>query len=251
MPYVKVTVRDGRAGRKGGHAGVTSQGWGEVLARFEKDLPPLDEGNVLVLPDGARVMVIGSEETYYADRCEQTVHVGRALDRYIKAIRSLRIGAPPNDVTELADAFEPFITAAIDRLAVENSPAGIMARQRETFARIEASFAAARPLPVPTAEELQAAQTALLGRLQAPEQSKKAAEVEDAITETPEKEALSSARRVLEHVGMAKPVIPAFLYWWLCHTMGLPLAGEVAPDQRVLYLTVLTLVIGVIAVLYR
>jgi hypothetical protein len=39
MPLVKVTVRDGRVGRKGGRAGVTPEGWGEVLAEFEKDFP--------------------------------------------------------------------------------------------------------------------------------------------------------------------------------------------------------------------
>jgi hypothetical protein len=105
MPHIKVTVRDGRVERKGGQAGVTPQGWGEVLAEFEKDFPPLDEGDRLVLPDGAVVMVIGSNEGYGPGGVTQTVHVGRALDRYISAARSSRIGALPDNFPGLADAF--------------------------------------------------------------------------------------------------------------------------------------------------
>jgi len=74
---IRVTVRDGRTGREGGPAGVTPNGKGAILHVFEKDPPPLDEGQVLLLGDGTKVMVIGSEEQiavgqYY----EQTVYVG-------------------------------------------------------------------------------------------------------------------------------------------------------------------------------
>jgi len=73
MPKIKVTVRDGRAGRD--PAKVTLDG-GAVLAEFEKDFPPFDEGDRIDLPDGSPVMVIGSTERIYGDRYEQTVHVG-------------------------------------------------------------------------------------------------------------------------------------------------------------------------------
>jgi hypothetical protein len=55
---------------------------------------------------------------------------------------------------------------------------------------------------------------------------------------------------VLEYRGIAKPPFPVFLDWYLCHVTGLPLVGDLAPDQRALYIAVLTLVVGVIAVLY-
>jgi hypothetical protein len=72
MPQIKLTVRDGRAGRD--PAQVTPDG-GEILAAFEHN-STFDEGDRLILPDGSPVMVIGSTERIYRDRVEQTVHIG-------------------------------------------------------------------------------------------------------------------------------------------------------------------------------
>lgn len=64
---MEITVRDGRAGHK-----VDSEGKGVVLGRFDQG-SPLDEGDVIALADGTKVVVIGSEETINT----QTVYVGR------------------------------------------------------------------------------------------------------------------------------------------------------------------------------
>jgi hypothetical protein len=76
---VRVTVRDGRAGREGGRAGVTPSGKGAILRTFEADFPPeLDEGDVMELPDGSMGMVTGSEDRINpADQSfEHTIYVG-------------------------------------------------------------------------------------------------------------------------------------------------------------------------------
>jgi hypothetical protein len=70
---IQVTVRDGRAGRD--PAKVTLEG-GEVLAEFEKDFPPFEEGDRLTLPDGSQVMVIGTAEGLGPSRWTQTIYVG-------------------------------------------------------------------------------------------------------------------------------------------------------------------------------
>lgn len=67
---VKIIVRDGRAG----HA-VDSEGNGVILGKFERG-SALDEGDVLALGDGTKVMVIGSEEKIGSDSYAQTVFVG-------------------------------------------------------------------------------------------------------------------------------------------------------------------------------
>ena len=41
---IRVTVRDGRAGREGGEAGATPGGQGAILQKFEKDMPLLRDG---------------------------------------------------------------------------------------------------------------------------------------------------------------------------------------------------------------
>lgn len=79
MPQIKVTVRDGRAGRD--PAQLTPDGQGAILAEFDKDLPTFDEGDRLILPDGSPVMVIGSTERIDKDHIEQTVHVGKVPER--------------------------------------------------------------------------------------------------------------------------------------------------------------------------
>jgi hypothetical protein len=76
---VRVTVRDGRAGRDGGRAGVTPSGKGAILHTFEADFPPeLDEGDVMELPDGSRVMVIGAEDRINPaeQSFEHTIYIG-------------------------------------------------------------------------------------------------------------------------------------------------------------------------------
>jgi hypothetical protein len=78
---IRVTVRDGRAGREGGEAGVTPDARGAILHEFEKDMPPLREGEILTLPDGTEVVMIGMEQQInpVAQVWEQTVYVGDDL----------------------------------------------------------------------------------------------------------------------------------------------------------------------------
>jgi hypothetical protein len=79
---VKVTVRDGRAGREGGEAGVSPGGKGVILQMLEKDFPPFKMGDELTLPDGSKVVVIGVEQEINpaAKFWGQTVFVGNLPD---------------------------------------------------------------------------------------------------------------------------------------------------------------------------
>jgi hypothetical protein len=72
---VKITVRDGRAGRVGGPDGVTSERDGEILGIVE-GAQPVDVGDVIALADGTKVMVIGVTENFTPTSWEQVVHVG-------------------------------------------------------------------------------------------------------------------------------------------------------------------------------
>lgn len=69
---IKVIVRDGRMGRD--PQLVTDEG-GEVLMTFDSDRP-YDEGDVLTLPNGDRVQVIGLKETISATGWDLTLYVG-------------------------------------------------------------------------------------------------------------------------------------------------------------------------------
>lgn len=71
---IKITVRDGRAGRVGGPAGVAPEGYGEILGVVERS-EPLDIGDVIALGDGTKVVVTGLNETI-GSTLEQVVHVG-------------------------------------------------------------------------------------------------------------------------------------------------------------------------------
>ena len=73
MATVKVTVRDGRAGRESDPD--APEGWGQILAEFEQPAP-LDEGDTLILSDGDKVMVIGTTERITGHSHDQVVHVG-------------------------------------------------------------------------------------------------------------------------------------------------------------------------------
>jgi hypothetical protein len=72
---IRITIRDGRAGREGGEAGVTPDGKGAVLGVVEQD-ELLDIGDKVKLADGTEVVVIGVSETISATGFEQTVHIG-------------------------------------------------------------------------------------------------------------------------------------------------------------------------------
>ena len=73
---IKITIRDGRAGREGGEAGVTPDGKGAILEVVERDRP-VQVGEIIKLPDGADGEVIGVEDDIVPGRSwEQTVHVG-------------------------------------------------------------------------------------------------------------------------------------------------------------------------------
>lgn len=83
---------------------------------------------------------------------------------------------PPTGFTELAQSLQPHldsVKATLDQLAAQNSPAGILARQQDTLARIAASFGSnLHPLPVPTPQELSDAEADLRARVlpEAPEE---------------------------------------------------------------------------------
>lgn len=73
----------------------------------------------------------------------------------------------PAEAIETAQALQPYLGSvkdAIERLAAENSPAGVLARQQDTMARIAASFPATDGLTVPTPEELAETESELLLR---------------------------------------------------------------------------------------
>jgi hypothetical protein len=72
---IKVTIRDGRAGRD--PAQVTPEGHGPVLETREC-AQPVDIGDRLTLSDGTEVVVIGVDERI-GQSWEQTVHVRNAL----------------------------------------------------------------------------------------------------------------------------------------------------------------------------
>ena len=70
---IRITIRDGRAGRDPEQA--TPGGPGAVLGVVERDVP-LDIGDKITLADGTDVVVIGVEEEISATGFEQTAHVG-------------------------------------------------------------------------------------------------------------------------------------------------------------------------------
>ena len=67
---MKITIRDGRAGHESG-----STGKGVVLAEVDRP-SPLDEGDIIALGDGTKVIVIGSEEKLDSGSYTQMVYVG-------------------------------------------------------------------------------------------------------------------------------------------------------------------------------
>jgi len=71
---IKVTIRDGRAGRIGGPDGVTPEGWGEILGVVER-VEPVDIGDVIAFDDGTKLVVIGVNEAI-GSSWEQVAHVG-------------------------------------------------------------------------------------------------------------------------------------------------------------------------------
>jgi hypothetical protein len=73
---IQVTIRDGRAGRKGGPAGVTPDGRGEVLETRDV-AEPFKVGDPLTLIDGTEVVAIGVRNQFRPNNpWRQTVHVG-------------------------------------------------------------------------------------------------------------------------------------------------------------------------------
>jgi hypothetical protein len=168
-----------------------------------------------------------------------------------------RIEPLPPEVIEGLRTLQPYtdaVRAAIEHLAVTNSLAGIQARQQDTFARIAESFAATQRLPVPTPRELSEAEAALRARVQpeTPEQAEAVANAVSEVTARPErKKAVDAVAKALKHSDVvARPLLPALLYWWLCHETGLPLTGHLKPDQYGLYLAVIGIVISVIVAIY-
>ena len=79
-----VTVRDSRFG--GDPARVTEDG-GEVLAEFES--PRLhDEADLLTLPGGTEVKVLGVKETHGPRGAAQVLSVGDVRDEFCRAARA-------------------------------------------------------------------------------------------------------------------------------------------------------------------
>ena len=73
---IKVTIRDGRAGRDGGEAGVTADRRGAVLEVVERRTP-VRMGDVLRLNDGTTVKVIHIyDEIQHRLSWEQVIHIG-------------------------------------------------------------------------------------------------------------------------------------------------------------------------------
>jgi hypothetical protein len=73
---IVVTIRDGRIGRKGGSAGVTPEGYGEILETRDC-VEPFHEGDRLALSDGTEVVAIGVDNDLRPNNpWLQTVHVG-------------------------------------------------------------------------------------------------------------------------------------------------------------------------------
>jgi hypothetical protein len=66
---VEITIRDGRPGLE-----VVSDGKGVVLAVDRGSA--LDEGDVIVLADGTKVVVIGAGEKIGSGSYTQTVYIG-------------------------------------------------------------------------------------------------------------------------------------------------------------------------------
>jgi hypothetical protein len=76
---IKVTIRDGRAGREGGPAGVTTEGHGAIVEVIER-CTPARMGEVLTSKDGVNVCVIGIDDRIRHGRSwQQSVHVGNVL----------------------------------------------------------------------------------------------------------------------------------------------------------------------------
>lgn len=70
---IKITIRDGRAGRD--QEQVTPEGLGAVLGEVERD-EPLDIGDKVRLADGTDVLVIGVKDEIGRSAWEQIVSVG-------------------------------------------------------------------------------------------------------------------------------------------------------------------------------
>jgi hypothetical protein len=71
---IKLVIRDGRAGREGGPAGV-GDGRGAILG-IQEVSEPLDIGDKVRLADGTDVVVIGVTENFSASGWEQEVAIG-------------------------------------------------------------------------------------------------------------------------------------------------------------------------------
>ena len=74
MAGIRLIIRDGRAGREGGPAGI-GDGRGAILETREIDAP-VDLGDVLKLNDGTDVAVIGVTENISETRWEQEAAIG-------------------------------------------------------------------------------------------------------------------------------------------------------------------------------
>jgi len=140
------------------------------------------------------------------------------------------------------------LQSVLRQIAEINSASGILARQREAMASLAASF---QPLPVPTAQDLRAAQAALRENLpETPEQVKRVEQVSETIAADPrQRELIRRVVDTLEQADLSKVppvVVSALLYWWLCHVLSLPLTGEVTSAQAADYLGVVTVVLTVL-----
>lgn len=139
----------------------------------------------------------------------------------------------------------PVIRETLRHVAELNSAAGILARQREAMATIEASF---RPLPVPTPAELEEARASLQLNLPAtPEQIEEVEHRAATITADPERrklvERMTDALKQADLSKVPRATIPVLLYWLLCKEFGLPLNGHVTPSQHADFLGVITIVL--------
>lgn len=149
----------------------------------------------------------------------------------------------------LAVAATRQLQGVLRQMAESNGVSGILARQQDAMARVAASF---RPLPVPTPQELHEAELALLRNLpETPRQIKEVGQFAESIADDAEKrkliENMIGALKKADLSTMPRSMTSGLLYWWLCHSLGLPLSGEgLQATQQGNYLVVITIVLMVL-----
>jgi hypothetical protein len=148
----------------------------------------------------------------------------------------------------LQEVAQEIVRQTLLSIEAMNSIDGILVRQRETIALIAASF---QPIPIPTSQELRQAEVAFRENMpETPEQVQQVGQLSETISADPQHQVLlrrvSDALKQADLSNVPPVAVPALLYWWLCHHLGLSLTGQVTSAQSPVYLTVITVVLTVL-----